>query len=176
MTPTKSTQHPVLVIMGVSGSGKSTVAGLLAGQLGWDLAEGDDLHSAENVAKMATGQPLDDSDRWPWLESVAAWITNHTDEGRPGIITCSALKRSYRDKLSGPNVIFVHLVGSRDQIGTRLAARVDHYMSPTLLESQIATLEPPAPDENVISVNVGRKPAELADDVVRALGLTTGAS
>jgi gluconokinase len=175
MTPTKSTQHPVLVIMGVSGSGKSTVAGLLAGQLGWDLEEGDDLHSAENVAKMASGQPLNDSDRWPWLESVAAWITNHTDEGRPGIITCSALKRSYRDKLSGPNVIFVHLVGSRDQIGTRLAARVDHYMPPTLLESQIATLEPPGEDENVISVNVGRKPAELADEVIQALGLSTGA-
>ncbi len=102
-------QLPVLVVMGVSGSGKSTVAGILAGQLGWDLVEGDDLHPAANVAKMSAGIPLADEDRWPWLDRVAAWIRNHTATGVPGIITCSALKRSYRDKLSGDNVVFVHL-------------------------------------------------------------------
>src|SRR6185295_9211332 len=90
-------QQPVLVIMGVSGSGKSTVAGLLAGQLGWDLAEGDDLHPPNNVAKMSAGIPLTDDDRWPWLDRVATWIRDHTAAGAPGIITCSALKRSYRD-------------------------------------------------------------------------------
>ena len=125
--------------MGVSGSGKSTVAGILAGQLGWDLVEGDDLHPAANVAKMSAGIPLADEDRWPWLDRVAAWIRNHTATGVPGIITCSALKRSYRDKLSGDNVVFVHLAGSKDIIGQRLTARTDHYMPATLLYSQIAT-------------------------------------
>ena len=93
--------------MGVSGCGKSTVAGVLAGRLGWDLGEGDDLHPAANVAKMAAGHPLTDEDRKPWLELVASWIREHTDAGRPGIITCSALKRSYRDVLRGDDVVFV---------------------------------------------------------------------
>ena len=123
-------QLPVLVVMGVSGSGKSTVAGILAGQLGWDLVEGDDLHPAANVAKMSAGIPLADEDRWPWLDRVAAWIRNHTATGVPGIITCSALKRSYRDKLSGDNVVFVHLAGSKDIIGQRLTARMDHLCRP----------------------------------------------
>lgn len=101
-----STQQPVLVIMGVSGSGKSTVAGILAGQLGWDLAEGDDLHPAANVAKMSAGIPLTDTDRWPWLDRVTEWITEHTAAGLPGIITCSALKRIYRDRMRGQHVIF----------------------------------------------------------------------
>ena len=93
----KTAQHPVLVIMGVSGSGKSTVAGLLAGRLGWDLAEGDDLHPASNVAKMHAGQPLTDEDRWPWLDSIAAWIRAHTAAGTPGVVTCSAQKKRYRE-------------------------------------------------------------------------------
>src|ERR1700761_1029847 len=97
----------VLVLMGVSGSGKSTVAALLAGRLGWDFEEGDDLHPPENVAKMHAGHPLNDEDRKPWLAKVAGWITEHTDAGRPGIITCSALKRRYRDVLRGEPVVFV---------------------------------------------------------------------
>ena len=117
-----------LVLMGVSGCGKSTVAGVLAGRLGWDFGEGDDLHPPENVAKMAAGHPLTDDDRWPWLERVAQWIREHTDAGRPGIITCSALKRSYRDILRGDHVVFVYLHGTREQIATRLAARHGHYM------------------------------------------------
>ena len=90
----KTAQQPVLVIMGVSGSGKSTVAGLVAGRLGWDLAEGDDLHPASNVAKMQAGEPLTDEDRWPWLETIAEWIRAHTQDGTPGVITCSALKKA----------------------------------------------------------------------------------
>ncbi len=164
-------QQPVLVIMGVSGSGKSTVAGLLAGQLGWDLAEGDDLHPEANVAKMAAGHPLTDQDRWPWLDKVAGWITDHTAAGRPGIITCSALKRSYRDRLRGDHVVFIHLRGSRDQIGKRLTARLDHYMPASLLDSQIATLEPPGPDENTLVVDVGHAPAEEAAEIVGSLHL-----
>ena len=170
-TEAHSPQQPVLVIMGVSGSGKSTVAGILAGQLRWDLEEGDDLHPAANVAKMASGQPLTDDDRWPWLDKVAAWITDHTAAGIPGIITCSALRRSYRDRLRGPNVIFVHLAGSKDQIGQRLVARSDHFMPPTLLDSQLTTLEPPGPDENTLVVDVGRRPAEEAADIIRRLDL-----
>ena len=164
-------RHPVLVIMGVSGSGKSTVAGILGGRLNWDLEEGDDLHPPANVAKMAAGQALTDEDRWPWLDRVAAWITEHTRAGEPGIVTCSALKRSYRDRLRGPSVVFVHLAGTKDTIGRRLTTRTGHYMPPSLLESQIETLEPLGPDENGIVVDVGRSPKELADEIISRLGL-----
>ena len=105
MTDASNIQQPVLVIMGVSGSGKSTVAGILAGQLGWDLEEGDDLHPQANVEKMHAGTPLTDEDRWPWLERVADWIVEHTSAGVPGVITCSALKKVYRDKLRGDHEI-----------------------------------------------------------------------
>lgn len=164
--------HPVLVIMGVSGAGKSTVAGLLAAQLGWDLAEGDDLHPRANVRKMSAGVPLTDQDRRPWLDQVAAWIRSHAEAGVPGIITCSALKRSYRDTLAGDNVVFVHLAGSEDLIGRRLTARTDHYMPATLLASQIAALEPPQTDENTLSVRTERPPAEIAAEIIRRLALT----
>ena len=107
MTLHSTPPEPVLVIMGVSGGGKSTVAGLLAGRLGWDLAEGDDMHPAANIAKMAAGHPLDDADRWPWLARVAEWIHVRTAADLPGIVTCSALKRSYRDVLRAPSVVFV---------------------------------------------------------------------
>ncbi|MFI5086068.1 MAG: gluconokinase [Actinomycetales bacterium] len=167
----ESVQQPVLVIMGVSGSGKSTVAGILAGQLGWDLEEGDDLHPEHNVEKMASGQPLTDEDRWPWLDTIASWIIEHTMAGIPGIITCSALKKVYRDRLREKNVVFVHLAGSKEQISRRLTSRMDHYMPASLLDSQIATLEPPGPEENTIVVDVGRTPAEEAAEVVRRLGL-----
>src|SRR3954447_1646679 len=163
--------EPVLVIMGVSGVGKSTVAGLLAGRLGWDLAEGDDLHPTANIAKMAAGHPLDDADRWPWLARVAEWIRVRTDNGRPGIVTSSALKRSYRDKLRGPSVVFVYLAGSRELIARRLAARHGHFMPAALLDSQSAALEPPGPDEQAITVHITDPAASEADYVIRALNL-----
>ena len=164
-------QQPVLVIMGVSGSGKSTVAGILAGQLGWDREEGDDLPPAANVAKMRAGVALTDDDRWPWLDRVSDWITEHTAAGIPGIITCSALKRIYRDRMRGERVIFVHLTGDRETIGRRITARQDHFMPPALLDTQIATLEPPGPDENVLEVDLGRPPAEEAAEIIARLGL-----
>lgn len=164
-------QQPVLVVMGVSGTGKSTVAGLLAGRLNWDLQEGDDLHPAENVTKMASGIPLTDDDRWPWLDAVAGWIREHERAGRAGVITCSALKRSYRDRLRGPHVVFVHLVGSAELVGARLTGRVDHYMPPSLLRSQLDALETPGPDENVLTVDIGHRPAVEADEIVERLGL-----
>ena len=167
----KTAQQPVLVIMGVSGSGKSTVAGVLAGRLGWDLAEGDDLHPEANVAKMHSGQPLTDEDRWPWLELIAGWIRSRTEAGEPGIITCSALKKRYRDVLRGENVVFVFLQGSKDRISDRLASRHGHFMPSSLLESQFEALEEPTGDENHISLCVSASPAEEAQEVIERLEL-----
>lgn len=167
----KTAQQPVLVIMGVSGSGKSTVAGVLAGRLGWDLAEGDDLHPEANVAKMQAGHALSDEDRWPWLDIIADWIRERTAAGKPGIITCSALKKRYRDVLRGENVVFVFLQGSKDKISDRLASRHGHFMPASLLESQFDALEEPAEDENYISLCVSASPSEEADEIIEKLGL-----
>jgi carbohydrate kinase (thermoresistant glucokinase family) len=157
--------------MGVAGSGKSTVGGLVAGRLGWDIGEGDDLHPAENVAKMASGHPLTDDDRWPWLARVAAWIDQHIAAGRPGVITCSALKHSYRDVLRRPSVTFVWLDGPRELLAARLASRHGHFMPPTLLDSQFATLEPPREDERVLRISIEEPPSVQADEIVEKLGL-----
>lgn len=162
----------VLVVMGVSGSGKSTVAGMLAGRLGWDLEEGDDLHPEANVAKMAAGVPLTDEDRWPWLDKISAWIQVHTGSGTPGIVTCSALRRVYRDRLSGPGVAFVHLDGTREAIATRLSNRFDHFMPQSLLGSQFATLEPLEPDENGVVVQLGQGPKDEVREIMRRLQLS----
>jgi gluconokinase len=165
-------KHPpplVLVVMGVAGAGKTTVGKLLAGELGWDYAEGDELHPAANVAKMAAGHPLTDDDRWPWLALVRAWIDERVAAGRPGVITCSALKRAYRDALRNPYVAFVHLGGSREQLAARLGARRGHFMPAALLDSQLADLEPPGPDEQAITVDFAGTPAEQAASVVLAL-------
>lgn len=161
----------VLVIMGVSGSGKSTIAGLIAGRLGWDLEEGDELHPPENVAKMAAGHPLTDEDREPWLARVAAWIREHTDHNEPGIITCSALKHRYRDVIRGPHVVFVYLSGSPELIESRLTARHHHFMPPSLLDSQFETLEPPTPDERFIEVDTAHDAQRAADEIIRSLNL-----
>ena len=147
------TGPPILVVMGVAGTGKSTVAGLLAERLNWELQEGDVLHPQE-FAKMSAGIPLDDQDRWPWLDAIAAWIASKRERGEPGLVTCSALKRSYRDRLRGTNVIFVFLNGPRAVIEARIASRKGHYMPPSLLDSQLATLEPPTSDENVLPVSL----------------------
>lgn len=163
--------HPVLVLMGVSGCGKSTVAAVLAGRLGWDFGEGDDLHPPANVAKMAAGHALTDNDRWPWLERVARWIRERTDAGRPGIITCSALKKAYRDVLRGEDVVFVFLDGTKEQIAERLATRHGHYMPATLLDSQFADLERPGPDEQALRIEIGPTAAVHADEIIAKLGL-----
>lgn len=161
----------VLVLMGVSGSGKSTVAAVLAGRLGWPFEEGDDLHPQANVDKMAHGHPLSDDDRRPWLRLVREWIDDRLDAGESGIITCSALKRSYRDVLRRDGVVFVLLDGERDAIAARLAKRQGHFMPTTLLDSQFATLERPGSDESAIVVDIGCSAAVQADEVVRSLGL-----
>ena len=142
----------VLVVMGVSGSGKSTLAATVAERLGWEFAEGDDMHPAANVAKMQAGTPLTDDDRWPWLDVVATWIRAHLDAGTPGVVTCSALKRSYRDVLRAPGVVFVHVAGDPALVEQRMSARAGHFMPTSLLASQLATLEPPQPDEESADV------------------------
>lgn len=165
-------EAPVLVVMGVSGAGKTTVASALAEQLGWLRAEGDDLHPAENRAKMAAGIPLDDDDRWPWLARVHEWIVARADAGEPGIITCSALTVPYRDRLRGPSVIFVHLNGAASVVGRRHAARANHFMPASLLSSQFTALEPLRDDEQSISVGIVEPPNVIAAGVIAALGLS----
>ena len=155
-----------IVLMGVAGSGKTTVMAVLAERLGWATAEGDGFHSPENVAKMQSGEPLDDDDRRPWLESLAAWIgereTAGDGAGENALVTCSALKRSYRDLLRDghPSVRFVHLVAPAAVLAVRLNERPGHYMPPALLASQIETLEPLGPDEPGAVVTADRGPAE----------------
>lgn len=161
----------VLVVMGVSGCGKSTVADLLSARTGWSFMEGDSLHPDSNKAKMASGQPLTDEDRWPWLEKVAAWIEGQHAAGQDGIITCSALKRSYRDVLNrrGEGVVFVYLAGERQTLEDRMQARVGHFMPPGMLASQLETLEEPQPDEPSIRVPIEQSPTALVERVMKEL-------
>lgn len=163
---------PVLVIMGVSGAGKSTVAHELAGRLGWAFQEGDALHPEANIAKMHAGIALTDADRQPWLERVAAWIETQRARKQPGIITCSALKRAYRAIIVGdrPEVRLVYLRGGRDLIARHLATREGHFMPASLLQSQIDTLEEPLPGEDALVVDVGPTAAEVAQEIIRLLG------
>jgi gluconokinase len=156
--------------MGVSGSGKTTVGALLAGRLHWPYAEADDFHPPANVAKMAAGNPLTDDDRWPWLHAIGDWIDERIARDEPGVVTCSALKRKYRDALRRPEVILVYLKGDHDLIARRLAARHGHFFKPALLESQFADLEEPDPDEHVITVPIGGTPSEIVDAIVAATG------
>jgi gluconokinase len=146
----------IAVIMGVSGSGKTTVGRALAQRLGWQFQEGDALHPAENIAKMKAGHPLDDEDRAPWLAAVAAHIDEWRRRGECGVITCSALKRRYRDIIIGnrADVRLIYLEGSPALIGKRVSARRGHFMPPALLDSQFAALEPPVGEENAITVSV----------------------
>lgn len=164
------TRPTAVVVMGVAGSGKTTVAQLLARRLGWDLAEADDFHSAANVAKMSTGTPLTDDDRAPWLTSLRDWITA---EDADVVITCSALRRRYRDVLSGASarVRFLHLDGSPALLAERMGVRSGHFMPTTLLASQLATLEPLQPDEDGVVVDISGSPDQIAARAAAALGL-----
>jgi ribose 5-phosphate isomerase A len=163
---------PVLVLMGVSGVGKTTIGEALAQRLGWAFAEGDTFHPEANVAKMHAGIPLTDADREPWLEAVAAWIDGQRARKEPGIITCSALKRSYRALIIGDRreARLVYLRGSRDLIAGRLAGRRGHFMPASLLQSQFDTLEEPAADEDPLTFDVGPPPGEIAGEIIRLLG------
>jgi gluconokinase len=162
-----------IIVMGVSGVGKTTVAQGIATAMGWEYAEGDDFHSAANKAKMAAGHPLTDEDRWPWLRSIAAWIDDHAAAGRSSVVTCSALRRVYRDLLrdNRPGVQFCELEAPEQLIADRLANRQGHYMPASLLGSQLATLEPLQADEPGVVVSVAHSPDQIVADALAGLGL-----
>jgi gluconokinase len=160
----------MLVVMGVSGSGKSTIARRLAAALGWDYLDGDDLHPPANIAKMRSGVPLEDADRWPWLEAIADWMTREREAGRSSVVACSALRRVYRERLreAGPGVWFVYLEVAHAELARRMEAR-RHFMPPQLLDSQLATLEDPAGDEPALRVDANGSVEETLAGVVRGL-------
>jgi|HubBroStandDraft_1064217.scaffolds.fasta_scaffold01543_8 gluconokinase len=163
-----------LIVAGVSGSGKTTVGELLAAWLGWRFEDGDSLHPASNIAKMASGQPLTDEDRAPWLRRVGEWIDAQEASGQPAIVACSALKRRYRSRLldDRPEVLMVFLEVGYEVVARRLAARRGHFFNPELLSSQFADLEQPAPDEaRVLRVPELDQPEDTADEIIRRLGV-----
>jgi gluconokinase len=157
-----------IVVMGVSGCGKTTVASRLAQRLVWDFAEADTFHSAANVQKMQSGIPLTDADRWPWLDGIAAWIDGKRREGRHCIVACSALKRAYRERLANghQDVRFAYLRGSYETIAARMAGRTGHYMPLSLLRSQFDTLEEPGADEGALILSIDMPPDELVEAIV----------
>jgi gluconokinase len=161
----------IAVLMGVSGSGKTTIAQGVAKREGWLLVEGDAFHPAANVAKMHAGTPLTDEDRWPWLQAIAREIDRMRAQGQSAVVACSALKRAYRDILIGDrtDVVLVYLHGTKELIAERLAARRGHFMPPELLDSQFATLEEPTEDEHPVVVSIARPADAIVDEVVRQL-------
>ncbi|MEU9592017.1 gluconokinase [Streptomyces sp. NPDC048219] len=159
----------VVVVMGVAGTGKTTIGPLLAARLGVPYAEGDDFHPPANIAKMTAGTPLTDEDRWPWLDAIGGWA--HGRAGLGGVVSSSALKRSYRDRLraAAPGVVFVHLTGSRELIEDRMSHREGHFMPTALLDSQFATLQPLEQDEAGVAVDVAGSPEEITERAANAL-------
>ncbi|MFG3171005.1 gluconokinase [Streptomyces sp. NPDC048200] len=159
----------VLVVMGVAGTGKTTIGPLLAARLGVPYAEGDDFHPQANIAKMSAGTPLTDDDRAPWLDAIGRWA--HDRAGLGGVVSCSALKRGYRDRLraAAPGIAFVHLTGARQLIEDRMSHRKGHFMPTALLDSQFVTLQPLAADEAGVEVDVSGDPAEITERAVAAL-------
>ena len=162
-----------LIVMGVSGSGKTTIGEQLAARIGWRYEDADTFHPASNVAKMSAGQPLTDDDRWPWLRAIADEIDRVCKAGGHVIIACSALRRAYRDVLlhGRKDVRLVYLDGTEPLIGDRLSHRKGHFMPPGLLASQFATLEPPAADEHAVRVSIDARVETIVDDVLNQLGL-----
>lgn len=172
-TPSSGATRQCVVVMGPSGVGKTTVAKMIAERLGWPFAEADEFHSKANIAKMAAGTPLDDADREPWLADIRDWISAGAGQGRDAVVTCSALKRRYRDVLSGASarVRFLELDADPDLIGGRLSKRKGHYMPASLLSSQFAALERLEPDEDGVVVSVASSPDQIVDEALAALGL-----
>ncbi|MHA6646228.1 gluconokinase [Mesorhizobium sp. A623] len=164
-------QH--IVVMGVSGCGKSTIGTDIATRLGWPFDEGDRFHLPASIEKMSAGIPLEDADRWPWLEKLAGFIGEHQSAGRSSILACSSLKRAYRDLLrtGAPRVRFLHLDGDRAVLQARLDARKGHFFPPDLLASQYATLEPLGPDEDGIVVDVDQTVEAQVETAIRELGI-----
>jgi len=177
--PSDSGRVPcALIVMGVSGAGKSTIGEKLAERLGWKFEDGDRFHPPSNVAKMSAGQPLTDEDRWPWLRAIADEIARVSEAAGHVVIASSALKRAYRDILvhGRPDVRIVYLDGTQDLIASRLALRKGHFMPPGLLESQFKTLEPPDASENAVTVSIDGSVETVVNDILRQLGLGAAAT
>jgi 6-phosphogluconolactonase len=168
----------VIVVMGVSGAGKSTIAAMLALRLGWTYEDADWFHPPSNVEKMHAGQALTDEDRWPWLQGIATWIKATRDAGGHGVIACSALKRAYRDILVAgrSDVRIVYLKGDRDLIARRVSVRLGHFMPASLIDSQFATLEEPGDDEHAIVASIDARPREVVDAIAAKLGISAGSA
>jgi gluconokinase len=165
----------VIVVMGVSSSGKTTIGARLAKLLDWPFRDADSFHPAANIEKMRAGIPLEDGDRWPWLDAIAHWIDQQLSKGQSAIVSCSALKRSYRQRLIGDrrNVRLVFLKGSFELIKKRMQQRRGHFMPLSLLHSQFQVLEEPEADEHAITVSISAPPQRVARRIISALGLAT---
>jgi gluconokinase len=162
----------IVIVFGVSGAGKTTIGKLLAEELGWKFYEADDFHPRANIEKMRSGRPLKDEDRWPWLERLREQITRSITAKDNAVLACSALKRAYRERLCvSDDVKFVFLRGDYVLIERQLRRRRGHFMNPALLQSQFADLEEPQPDEDAITIEFGRTPEELVDEIKAKLGL-----
>jgi gluconokinase len=161
----------ILIVAGVSGSGKTTVGAMLAGRLGWRFADADEFHPAANIEKMRGGTPLTDDDRWPWLRAIGAWMDERIARGESAVLTCSALKRSYRDMLLGgrPQARMVFLAADRQVLARRLAARHGHFFPQQLLGTQFADLELPRPDEHVVTIVPADDPADTVTSIIAVL-------
>ena len=176
MSPEPQRREPsVIVVMGVSGAGKTTIAAMLAMRLGWTFEDADWFHPPANVEKMHAGKPLTDEDRWPWLRAIAEFIERTQKAGQHAVIACSALKRAYRNILIGSRreVRLVYLQGERDLIARRMTLRHGHFMPPSLLENQFATLEEPDAEEDAIVVSIDARPREIVESIVAKLGIGT---
>jgi carbohydrate kinase (thermoresistant glucokinase family) len=171
MSNSNADRFSVLIIMGVSGCGKTTIAELLSRELGWEYRDGDEFHPKSNVEKMHSGTPLTDEDRWPWLKAIAAWIDQRRQAGEHAIVTCSALKRSYREILAGArtDVGLIYLKGDEELIAQRLSKRHHHFMPKALLHSQFQALQEPGPDEHPITVSIEPAPEEIAAAILEKL-------
>ncbi len=165
-------RNPIVLLMGVSGSGKTTIGAMLAGRLGWTYAEADDFHPPANVEKMHAGIPLTDEDRAPWLQAIAEWMK---DQREPAVVTSSALKKKYRDVLRDgrPDLSLVYLDGDRDVIAKRMAARHGHFFPKDLLDSQFRDLEVPGPDEDPVTVSVDAPAPKIVDEIAGKLQART---
>jgi len=163
----------VIIVMGVSGSGKSTVASQLAGRLRWGFAEADKFHPPANIAKMTAGTPLTDDDRWPWLDAIAAWVDSVRSRGEDCVVACSALRKAYRERIAAghDDVRFVYLKGTYETIASRMGGRTGHYMPVSLLKSQFETLEEPDAGEGAIAIPIEKAPGEIVAAVIATMGL-----
>lgn len=173
VSPRARLRAVIVIVAGVAGSGKTTIGAQLAGRLGWRFADADTFHPAANVAKMHAGIPLTDEDRAPWLRAICAWMDGLIAAGQPGVVTCSALRRAYRDELLAgrPAATMVFLTITRDVLTRRLHARMGHFFPWELMDSQLRTLEPPAPDERVLAVSADDDEARIVAEIIAGLAL-----